>query len=72
MYKRQDYDNLPVVAVGGVVDIRESERVELDDFNPLFTDFLEVSFITVEELCLKLGRNGIVPILKSPQTLFII
>ena len=30
--------------MGGVVDIRESERVELDDFNPLFTDFLEVSF----------------------------
>ena len=32
------------VAVGGVDDIRESERVELDDFSPLFTVFLEMSF----------------------------
>ena len=31
-----------MVAVGGMIDIREGERVKLDDFDSLFTYFLEV------------------------------
>ena len=32
----------PMVAVGSVVDIRECERIELYNFNALFTYFLEM------------------------------
>ena len=31
-----------MIAVGGMIDIREGERVKLDDFDSLFTYFLEV------------------------------
>ena len=41
-YFSVDNSNLPVVAVGGVVDVREGKWVELDNFDAPFTYFLEM------------------------------
>ena len=49
--------NLPVVAVGGVVDVREGKRIELDNFDAPFTYFLEMFLF--ERLVIRPVAEGI-------------